>query len=61
MANEERLAILQQGVAVWNTWWEEHPNVEPDLARAGLAKTNLRGVNLQGTDLRRGDLTPLSA
>jgi hypothetical protein len=24
MANDERLAILEQGVAVWNTWMKTH-------------------------------------
>ena len=55
MANEEQLAILRQGVDVWNKWREEHPGVEIDLSDASLKRTNLkkvmlRGANLSGTD-----------
>jgi hypothetical protein len=41
MANQEQLAILKQGVEVWNKWREENPEVKIDL----------RGVNLSGADL----------
>jgi hypothetical protein len=30
MANEEHLAILRQGVAVWNAWREANPDIQPD-------------------------------
>ena len=33
MANEEHLRILRQGVDAWNKWREEHPDIEPELAR----------------------------
>jgi len=36
MTNEEQLKILKQGVEVWNQWWEEHPDVKPDLRGANL-------------------------
>ncbi len=32
MANPEHVEILKQGVAAWNKWREEHPNVAPDLS-----------------------------
>lgn len=36
MANPEHLAILNQGVEVWNKWRKEHPGHETDLAKADL-------------------------
>jgi hypothetical protein len=46
MVNEEQLAILCQGVEVWNKWREENLEVEVDLS-----KVDLKGVNLVGADL----------
>ena len=34
MANPEHLAILKQGVEVWNQWRDEHPEIQPNLSRA---------------------------
>jgi hypothetical protein len=31
MANAEQLAILKQGVKVWNEWREKNKDVRPDL------------------------------
>jgi hypothetical protein len=31
VANEEHLAILKQGVEVWNKWREKNPEIKPDL------------------------------
>jgi hypothetical protein len=39
MANEEHVALLKQGVEVWNKWRKENPVVRPDLNGA-----NLRGA-----------------
>jgi uncharacterized protein YjbI with pentapeptide repeats len=36
MANEEHLAILRQGVGVWNEWREKNADVIPDLSYAEL-------------------------
>jgi hypothetical protein len=33
MANEEHLALLQQGVEVWNKWRNENFEIKPDLIR----------------------------
>jgi uncharacterized protein YjbI with pentapeptide repeats len=41
MANAEHLAILKQGVEVWNLWREAHPDVQPDLTGADLHKCDL--------------------
>lgn len=51
MANAEHLAILRQGVAAWNAWREEHPDVRPDLRHAFLHRANLAGANLMEADL----------
>lgn len=48
MANEEQLAILRQGVEVWNKWREENPNEKIDLNGADLRRLNLIGVNFGG-------------
>lgn len=36
MANEEHLAILQQGVAIWKAWPKEDRHVKLDLSYADL-------------------------
>ena len=45
MANDEHVALLKQGVAVWNAWRRDNPDVRPDFRGA-----DLRGVNLAPTD-----------
>src|SRR5262245_39460630 len=61
MASEEHLAILRQGVDVWNRWREENPDVQPDLQGTGhtgtrfflhdFSRANLREANLHGASL----------
>jgi uncharacterized protein YjbI with pentapeptide repeats len=51
MANDEHVALLRQGVAAWNAWRDENPNIHPDLSEA-----NLGGANLGGADLYRVNL-----
>jgi uncharacterized protein YjbI with pentapeptide repeats len=51
MANEEHLAILQQGVNEWNKWRKENPEIEPDLSNATLYEQNLNYVNLSNSNL----------
>lgn len=55
MANPEHLAILQQGLEVWNAWREENPDVRPDLS-----KTDLRGFRLFGIDLNNANLSSVN-
>ncbi len=55
MANEEHLAILKEGVEVWNTWQKEHPDVKPDLSYADLSGAHLGGAHLGGADLSGTD------
>ena len=43
MANEEHIALLKQGVDVWNEWRRENPDVWPiDLFKADLSGADLR-------------------
>jgi hypothetical protein len=51
MANDEHVAILKQGVAAWNAWSRENPNIRPDLSEANLSGANLSGANLERADL----------
>ena len=36
MANDEHVALLKQGVAAWNAWRDENPDIRPDLSGADL-------------------------
>jgi uncharacterized protein YjbI with pentapeptide repeats len=71
MANQEQLAILMQGVEVWNKWRVENRSLEivldgadlreadlggANLIAAGLDGANLRGANLHESDLRGANL-----
>lgn len=51
MANPEHLAILEQGVEVWNQWREENPDIEVQIYEADLKFKDFRGVNFNGLDL----------
>ena len=72
MANPEHLAILKQGVEVWNQWREENPEIQPDfmeaelfnedlsgadLSKARMFKATLPGVNLSKANLHRAFLS----
>jgi uncharacterized protein YjbI with pentapeptide repeats len=51
MANEEHLAILRQGVQVWNEWRKDNHDVWPDLRGADLSGVDLSGTNLNWAGL----------
>jgi TIR domain/Pentapeptide repeats (8 copies) len=53
MANQEHLAILKQGVEVWNQWIKEHEEVQVDLSRANLSAANLNRAKLHGANLSK--------
>lgn len=40
MENPDHLAVLKQGVAAWNQWRADNPDILPDLANAEPSKTN---------------------
>ena len=58
MANEEHLAILKEGVDVWNAWREENKSSIVDLSRSNLngfdlGKIDLSFVNLSESNLKK--------
>ncbi len=56
MANPEHVAILKQGVEVWNSWRWENLGIVPDLREANLGGTNLSGTNFSGANLMKAIL-----
>jgi pentapeptide repeat protein len=64
MANDEHVALLKQGVAAWNVWRDENPNIRPDLTAKGaelfgadLSEANLCGADLCSASLGKANLT----
>jgi uncharacterized protein YjbI with pentapeptide repeats/ribosomal protein L29 len=57
MANDQHLAILLQGVDVWNAWRKENPDVVPDLSGADLIGTELRSIDFSRVNLFRADFS----
>ena len=57
MANEEHLALLRQGVKVWNEWRKTNLEIKPNLRGADLNRANLSEANLNGADLNRANLS----
>jgi TIR domain/Pentapeptide repeats (8 copies) len=56
MANKGHLAILKKGVAAWNKWRKQHPDILPDLSVANLLKADLSGTDLSRANLVRAQL-----
>jgi uncharacterized protein YjbI with pentapeptide repeats len=57
MANDQHVALLKQGVAVWNEWRLRNPDTRPDLRQVSLigailSEANLTGALLSGAILR---------
>jgi len=46
MANEKHVALLKQGVDVWNKWRKANPDIMPDLRGANLSGAVLYDANL---------------
>jgi uncharacterized protein YjbI with pentapeptide repeats len=57
MANEEQLAILRQGVDVWNRWRKEHRNVLVDLTEVDFSHIDLQDANFRDAHLFKSDFT----
>ena len=55
MANDEHVALLKQGVAAWNAWRDENPNIRPDLRGPTSSELTSAGANLSGANLSRGE------
>ena len=51
MANKEQLAILEQGVKIWNKWRQDNPGVPIDLKGANLRHRHLEKINLAQANL----------
>ncbi|MGO8948985.1 MAG: pentapeptide repeat-containing protein [Ktedonobacterales bacterium] len=56
MADEEHVAILEQGVDTWNTWRAKNADLIPDLRHADLWGANLREADLRNAQLDFADL-----
>jgi len=56
VADSEQLSLIHMGVAAWNKWRQENPQVIPDLCGAKLFQEDLRGVNLRDALLNQVDL-----
>ena len=55
MPNDDHVAMLGRGAAVWNEWRAKHDDA-PDLSGAGLRGLDLSGFDLSRADLRDADL-----
>jgi hypothetical protein len=60
MANPEHLAILKQGVEVWNKWRLDNGDIAIDLHRANLSGANLSRMNLSRVDLSYSTLNDVN-
>jgi uncharacterized protein YjbI with pentapeptide repeats len=56
VAYQKDLALVNEGVAAWNRWRDEHRELKPDLSGADLRGAALSGVDLSETDLSDTDL-----
>ncbi|MFH7242027.1 MAG: pentapeptide repeat-containing protein [Spirulina sp.] len=57
MANQEQVALLKQGIKVWNAWRDGNPDVEIDLRFADLTAVGLIAAKLSYADLSYADLS----
>jgi len=51
VANDEHVAILKQGVEVWNQWRNDYPYLTPDLSNANFSGINLTNANFNNSNL----------
>jgi uncharacterized protein YjbI with pentapeptide repeats len=57
VANDEHIALLRQGSAVWNEWRDQNPGIVPSLHEADFSETDLSGTLLMGPNLWRANLS----
>jgi hypothetical protein len=57
MANWKHLAVLRQGVEVWNEWRRTNPLIEPDFRGQSFKGKNLSGADFSKADLRSANFT----
>ena len=60
MANDEHVVLLKKGVAAWNAWRRDNPDIRPDFSGADLRGVNLTPPDDMGfsvADLRRANFT----
>jgi hypothetical protein len=60
MANAEQIAILKKGVAAWNEWRENHPEVVVDLSDTDFCQVELNEGGFRGANLREANLRHVS-
>jgi uncharacterized protein YjbI with pentapeptide repeats len=56
VANEEHVALLWKGTAIWNEWRARNPDVKPDFRDAKLTRVRLAAADLNGADFCRANL-----
>ena len=52
MANSEHIAILMQGVTVWNRWRDRNPDLKPDLSSCNLSRKDFSNANFSGVNFQ---------
>ncbi|MEH2032196.1 MAG: pentapeptide repeat-containing protein [Nostoc sp.] len=57
MANEEHLAILKQGVQVWNEWRDKNPSIQPNFVKAKFPSADFRLANFNNANFKGADLS----
>jgi uncharacterized protein YjbI with pentapeptide repeats len=57
MANELHLALLKQGVEIWNKWRKENPDIKPNLRGADFRQKDLSGANFSGVYIQGTNFT----
>lgn len=57
VANDEHLALLRQGTAIWNEWRDRNPGIIPNLEEADLKGAELRNANLRDALLFKAKLS----
>ena len=59
MFDQEHLALIMQGVDVWNAWRWERRGLQPHLAGAALGHSILRGIDLNHIEYADDDYADL--